>query len=105
MCGSRIHRRALLPLAVVALLAELPAQAQPLRPGREGEVEALFAGVGSGETAGWEVGNIAILSDRIRAEVLSQLDRQGSGRRRQDLGPDAIGQDRDVADLPPGGLA
>jgi len=71
MCGSRIHRRALLPLAVVALLAELPAQAQPLRPGREGEVEALFAGVGSGETAGWEVGNIAILSDRIRAEVLS----------------------------------
>ncbi|NMC70297.1 MAG: hypothetical protein GYA57_09555, partial [Myxococcales bacterium] len=70
---QHLPRTASVPLALAAVvpaLAAAPAGAQPrIGPGREAEVTALFGAVGSGETAGWTVGDIAIRPDRIDADL------------------------------------
>lgn|GEM_PF-2437714 len=66
----RIASAPLVFVAVVPAIAPAPADAQPrIGPGREAEVTALFGAVGSGETAGWTVGDIAIRPDRIDADL------------------------------------
>ncbi|MBN1771871.1 MAG: glycosyltransferase family 39 protein [Deltaproteobacteria bacterium] len=63
-------RSSFVPLVVALLSVAASADAQPrLGPGREAEVASLFRAVGSGETSGWTVGDIAIRPDRIRAEL------------------------------------